>query len=72
MKNIQLTLSIEETNLLLEGLSNMPYKRVAELVNKIQLTGQTQLEQTNGVATNNSQKSKTNAKSTKPAKVESA
>lgn len=38
MKNIKLILSIDETNLLLEALSHMPYRQVAELVNNIQQT----------------------------------
>ena len=44
MKNIQLTLSIEETNVLLQSLANMPYGQVAELISKIQQTAQSQLE----------------------------
>ena len=50
MKTIQLTLSLEETNLLLQSLANMPYKEVAELISNIQQTAQSQLEAANGDA----------------------
>ena len=47
MKNIELNLTVEETNTILEALSQAPYKLVFELVSKIQETAQGQLETTN-------------------------
>ena len=36
MKEINLSLSIEEINLILDGLGNMPFKAVYSLIGKIQ------------------------------------
>jgi hypothetical protein len=49
MSNIKLNLTIEETNLVLEALGNLPFVRVFELVNKIQAQAQQQFNQ-NGEA----------------------
>ncbi|MEZ4685875.1 MAG: hypothetical protein R3B47_07350 [Bacteroidia bacterium] len=43
MHNIQLTISLEEANLILESLGNMPFVKVHQLVNKIQQQAQAQL-----------------------------
>jgi hypothetical protein len=43
MQDIKLTLSLVETNLLLEALGQMPYVRVYELIAKIQQQAQMQL-----------------------------
>lgn len=48
MKSIDLQLSIEETNLILEALGHMPFSRVYELIAKIQ---QQASEQLNGQKT---------------------
>lgn len=50
MKTIQLTLSLEETNLILQSLANMPYGQVAELIGRIQHMAQSQLGSVNGEA----------------------
>ncbi len=36
MKNLRLNLSVNETNLILEGLGQMPYARVFDLVENLQ------------------------------------
>jgi hypothetical protein len=41
--NIKLELTLEETNLILNALSNRPYIEVVELVGKIQTEGEKQL-----------------------------
>lgn len=44
MKELQLMVTIEEANLLLEGLGNMPFKQVFGLINKIQMQAAEQLQ----------------------------
>jgi hypothetical protein len=44
MPQITLTLSLQETNLILEALGGMPYARVYELVNAIHRQTVTQVE----------------------------
>jgi hypothetical protein len=44
MTNFNLTLTLEEVNLLLESLGTMPYHRVFVLVNKIHRTADEQLK----------------------------
>jgi hypothetical protein len=43
MKDISLTLTIEETNLVLEALGNLPFVRVFALIGKIQEQARQQL-----------------------------
>jgi hypothetical protein len=43
MKNIQLELSIDETNLILEALGALPFARVYALIGKIQQSARTQI-----------------------------
>lgn len=43
MNSIDLNLSIEEANLILEGLGELPYARVFQLIQKIQQQAQQQL-----------------------------
>jgi hypothetical protein len=43
MPEINLTLSVAETNLILEALGQMPYVRVYELIAKMQQQAQAQL-----------------------------
>ena len=45
MPTIQLNLSLEETNLALEALGEMPYARVYQLIAKIQQQTASQLHQ---------------------------
>lgn len=45
MKEINLTLTIEEANLILESLGNMPFKTVFSLINKIQTQAASQLQE---------------------------
>lgn len=47
-QNISLDLTLEEANLLLEALGEMPFKRVFGLVGKIQNQAATQLNGQNG------------------------
>jgi len=42
-KEIQLTLSVAEVNLILDALGNGPYIQVYKLINKIQRQGEAQL-----------------------------
>ena len=44
MKDINLTLSLEETNTLLNALGDQPYAQVQALIAKIQTQGSTQLQ----------------------------
>ena len=44
MKEIQLTITIDEANLILEGLGGMPFKRVFGLIGKIQQQAGEQLQ----------------------------
>jgi hypothetical protein len=44
MSDIKLDLSIEETNLILEALGDMPYRRVYGLVAKLQQQASAQLQ----------------------------
>ena len=43
MQNISLTLTIDETNLVLEALGNLPFARVFALIGKIQEQARQQL-----------------------------
>jgi hypothetical protein len=45
MEEIKLQLTIDETNLILDALGQMPYARVFQLINKIQHQAQAQLSQ---------------------------
>ncbi|MCB0614921.1 MAG: hypothetical protein H6573_23880 [Lewinellaceae bacterium] len=49
MKEIKLTLTIEETNQILDALGNQPFKTVFALINKIQSQAAAQLQE-NGQA----------------------
>ena len=51
MKNINLQLRIEEANLILEALGNMPFKDVYALIAKIQEQASQQLQGNGGPAT---------------------
>lgn len=44
MPSIQLTLTIDETNLVLEALGNLPFARVYTLINIIQTQAQAQIK----------------------------
>lgn len=44
MNNIQLMLSLEEVNILLNALGNQPYTQIQPLIAKIQTQGSTQLQ----------------------------
>ncbi len=44
MKEIQLKLSINETNLILEALGELPFVKVHQLISKIQQQAATQLQ----------------------------
>jgi len=44
MQEINLKLTIEEVNLILEGLGNEPFVKVHSLINKIQQQASTQLQ----------------------------
>lgn len=48
MKEIQLQLTVDEINLILEGLGNMPFKQVFQLIGRIQEQAGKQLEASNG------------------------
>ena len=50
MKTIDLTLSIEDTNLILEALGALPFARVYALIGRIQDRARTQLEEDEVVA----------------------
>jgi hypothetical protein len=50
MQEIKLSLTIEEANLVLEGLGNLPFARVYQLVAKVQEQAARQLEPAAGVA----------------------
>lgn len=53
MKDISLTLTIEETNLVLEALGNLPFARVFAVIGKIQEQARHQLSnETPAVETN--------------------
>lgn len=43
MKNINLSLTVDETNQILEALGSMPFQKVFQLINKIQQQAQGQL-----------------------------
>jgi hypothetical protein len=49
MKNININLNVNELNVILRALSNLPYNQVNELIEKIQQQGRNQLENGNGV-----------------------
>jgi hypothetical protein len=46
MKEIELKVTIDETNLILEALGNLPFARVYSLVAKVQAQAREQLDQT--------------------------
>jgi hypothetical protein len=48
MKDFKLTLSLNETNLVIRALGNLPYNQVHELLAKIQTQAQEQLAAANG------------------------
>lgn len=43
MTSIEFTLTIDETNTVLEGLGNLPFKQVFRLVQKLEVSAQRQL-----------------------------
>ncbi|CAL1517155.1 hypothetical protein [Chitinophaga sp. MM2321] len=45
MNDINLKLSVEEINLVLNALGNLPYIQVHNVINKIQVQGKTQLQE---------------------------
>lgn len=47
-KNINLEVSIEETNIILVALSKLPYETVSVLIDKLQKQGQQQLAVNSG------------------------
>lgn len=47
MKEIELKITLEEANLILEGLGNMPFKSVFNLIGKIQQQAAAQLNENN-------------------------
>jgi hypothetical protein len=51
MKTISLNVSIEEANLILEALGNLPFTRVYALIGKIQEQAAQQLNSSDGVLT---------------------
>ena len=52
MKNVNLNLNINELNVVLRALSNLPYNQVNELIEKLQQQARQQLEQGNGISKN--------------------
>ncbi|MEM7655894.1 MAG: hypothetical protein AAF399_07185 [Bacteroidota bacterium] len=48
METIELTLTLEEANLILEALGDMPFKEVFELIGKIQQQASEQLQDNAG------------------------
>jgi hypothetical protein len=52
MKDVKINLNINELNLVLRALSNMPYNQVNTLIEKLQQQARTQLEQGNGISHN--------------------
>lgn len=46
MKEIQLTLTVEETNLILEALGQMPFVKVYQTIGNIQQQSNQQLQET--------------------------
>lgn len=52
MKDVKINLSINELNLVLRALSNMPYNQVNTLIEKLQQQARAQLEQGNGISHN--------------------
>jgi hypothetical protein len=48
MKDFKLTLNVNEVNLIVRALGNMPYNQVNELLNKIHAQAQEQLAAANG------------------------
>ena len=53
MKEIQLSVTIDEANLILEALGNLPFTKVYELIGKIQEQASEQLAAENGQANQN-------------------
>jgi hypothetical protein len=43
MKDIKLTLTVDETNMILEALGSMPFNKVFEIIGKIQKQASEQL-----------------------------
>ena len=54
MRELELGLSIDEVNLILEALGSLPFAQVYTLVGKIQQQAAAQLEQSNVTALDNS------------------
>jgi hypothetical protein len=48
MKDFKLTLNVNEMNLIIRALGNLPYNQVNELLNKIHAQAQEQLTAANG------------------------
>lgn len=44
MSNISLNITVEETNLVLQALGNLPFAKVHELITKIHQQGNTQVQ----------------------------
>ena len=53
MKEIQLSVTIDEANLILEALGNLPFTKVYELIGKIQEQASEQLAAENGQTNQN-------------------
>lgn len=55
MEQIQLTLTIDEANLILAALGQQPYLKVADLIQKIQRQGAAQLQEPAATEDSNAQ-----------------
>ena len=60
MKDMNLNLNLNEVNVVLRALSNLPYTQVHQLIDKIQEQAKTQLGQGNGIAHDTEQDLKKN------------
>jgi hypothetical protein len=60
MKDLNLNLNINEVNIVLRALSNLPYNQVNTLIEKIQQQAQQQIGQANGVVIENEKEIKNN------------
>ena len=60
MKDLNLSLNVNEVNVVLRALSNLPYTQVHLLIDKIQEQARVQLGQGNGIAHDTQQDLKNN------------
>lgn len=73
MSNLKFEMSLEEANVILKGLSSLPYAEVVGVINKFKLQGDTQVAENENIIPTSAQKEETpKSENVKPIKTPKA